>query len=58
MAIIETFFSKLIYIVIDEDNMNEKVYLQAPNNSIRFSIRKENFHHPNLFYAATKKFDH
>ena len=38
--------------------MSEKVYLQAPDNSIKLQIRKENFHHPNIFYAATEKFDH
>ena len=39
--------------------MSEKVYLQAPDNSLYyFQIRKENFHHPNIFYAATEKFDH
>ena len=53
-----TFFLKINIIIIDENKMNERVYLQALDNSIRLQIRKENFHPLNIFYAATKKFDH
>ena len=68
MAITQTFdgyfdnfgvsFFKINIIVIDEDKMNKKMHLQAPDHSIRLQIRKENFHHLNIFYAATKKFEH
>lgn len=50
MAITQTFdgyfdnfgvsFFKINIIVIDEDKMNEKVYLQVPDNSIRLEIKK------------------
>ena len=38
--------------------MDKKVHLQAPDHSIRLEIRIEIFHHLNIFYAATKKFEH
>ena len=58
-------FFKINIIVIDEDKMKKKkkkkkkkMHLQAPDHSIRLQIRKGNFHHLNIFYAATKKFEH